>query len=597
MGRAARIGHEVPGHVCGVGPAHVDSVHRHAQHLGDDEADAGLRSATHVADAGGHMHPAFEVNPHQAVAVGATRVLLAVAQPDAASHASRLRRRILPVVPVNGLCHQRQALFAADLVKYDLVLDCERHQIARLLGILAAEFERVHADRSGHLIHVLLACEHRLRLAEAAELAADRAVGVDAVAVEPEVGAAIGIDDALSADAHHRRSAGGVTAGRLDRPALDRGDAAVTLHAGLHVDDERVARVLGVELLLQRVLVAHGLADFLRGKRGDGLVDRLAVGVEAFAAETAADVLAFDANVLRRHAQDVGQNAARMKYALLAVPQCQTIVGVTGNAHVRLDLRVRVHRRNVTAFDDDVGRLEPRGDVALFVLHRRHVARLRTTETGHRAARVDRGDVVGQVVFGVGKGLQLAPVDTKQIERFLRDVLVVGDDGGHRIADVARMPVHRLSIARRNLLVGQPWDVVPGHHPTVPGQGARARVVDRQQLGVRIGRAQDLQKERVLRFVIRMKAQVAGVACSAGGLFIAVDRRHLGIEVAELRAIVRGLGNLDRRRRGGAGKRRVHAGSCQARDIAGIGYSRRTDPACRRRQHGVDLVFVVAAAA
>jgi hypothetical protein len=58
-----------------------------------------------------------------------------------------------------------------------------RRHFARILGVLQAEFERVHADRLGHHVHVLLDGEGGLQVAVAAEGAGVGVVGVHRLVV------------------------------------------------------------------------------------------------------------------------------------------------------------------------------------------------------------------------------------------------------------------------------------------------------------------------------------------------------------------------------------------------------------------------------
>ena len=127
-------------------------------------------------------------------------------------------------------------------------------QVPGVEAVSPAELERIHADCIGHFVDMHFAREHRLRMPEAAELTADRRARVDAVAVVPVVRNPVGRDHALPGNADDGRPARGVATRSGDRLALERRDRSVLLHAGLQIEDERIARVFGEEQFFEGVL-------------------------------------------------------------------------------------------------------------------------------------------------------------------------------------------------------------------------------------------------------------------------------------------------------------------------------------------------------
>ena len=109
-------------------------------------------------------------------------------------------------------------------------------EIAVAIGIEDAELHRVHADEAGKLVHLHFEREIADRHAEAAHGGGRRAVGVDAVAIDPDIGDRI--------RPWHMRRGLGRAIGRMARigagidiePHFPRNDAPVIHHAVLDVD-------------------------------------------------------------------------------------------------------------------------------------------------------------------------------------------------------------------------------------------------------------------------------------------------------------------------------------------------------------------------
>ena len=97
-------------------------------------------------------------------------------------------------------------------------------------------------------------------------------------------------------------------------------------------------------------------------------------------------------------------------------------------------------------------------------------------------------------------------LDDDELGGVARALARVGDDGGDRLADEPRasdrerVVLHVPAGRRRDLeeRVGQERDLVPGQRPVDAGQLERGRDVDGGDLGVRVGRADEVDEAHVV---------------------------------------------------------------------------------------------------
>ncbi len=103
----------------------------------------------------------------------------------------------------------------------------------------------------------------------------------------------------------------------LDRLALQSGDGAVPLDAGLHVEHEWIARVLGEHQFFQRVFQPDGAPGFPGQHGRNCLVTGFAQRIGTLAAEAATHVTRNHTHVLTRDAERGREHVLCGEHALL----------------------------------------------------------------------------------------------------------------------------------------------------------------------------------------------------------------------------------------------------------------------------------------
>ena len=217
---------------------------------------------------------------------------------------------------------------------------------------------------------------------------------------------------------------------------------------------------------------------------------------------------------------------------------------------MRLDIALMHRLGGVLALDDDVGVLEAGLGVALLEGHDlgdvRRLGRLRIDAGGEHVV-VQNGCVVGHRRFDVDDERQHVVLHVDQRQRLIGDRLRGGGDGGDGMAFVQRLAarhdvagqiaeVHR-TFADERLFVGDVREVLRGHDGEHARQRFRLRRVDRDDLRVRVRRAQDLAPQHA------GGAGIGGEHRAAGDLVDAVgtdgtraDDFQVGVDVVHQEA-------------------------------------------------------------
>ena len=203
-------------------------------------------------------------------------------------------------------------------------------------------------------VHLRLERAVRDRHAEAAHRARRRAVRVDAVGVDPDVGDVVRARHVRGGLGGAVRAVAGVRAGVDVQRDLARDDRAVVHHAVLDVDPLGRARRRDLHLLLAPVDVLDRLVGRHRGDAGDRLDDHVDL-----AAEAAADRPADDAQLAERDVEDQRGVVEREEARLRVGVDLQPPVGLRDDdAAGRLGRRVLDRRGLVAPLEDVVGRRE-----------------------------------------------------------------------------------------------------------------------------------------------------------------------------------------------------------------------------------------------
>ena len=297
---------------------------------------------------------------------------------------------------------------------------------------------------------------------------------------------------------------------RRHRDADDRDHRPVGVEIGAHIGDdvdleaEEAALLVHRHRSLDEVVAAMGIDQEVLGAVADPLHrpaetarrfhrQRVFAIVEGLRAKAAADIVGDDADLLRRHLEDVlGQRVADAVHALRAERHREALVfgapfGETGaRLHVVGDETVVVegdarHMRRLVE-----GRLRLLA-VALFVKIDLVGAELRPDE---RRAIVERGGEIGGRVLGI-------EIDLDQLGGVLRLADRIGDDEGDGVADMA------------HIAVGEKRDIA--HRMVAAVRLRRPRqAFDRSEMG-KVGRRQDeMDAGRRLRRVERADGEASG---------------------------------------------------------------------------------------
>ena len=279
-------------------------------------------------------------------------------------------------------------------------------------------------------------------------MAARDVVGIDHVAVDVDVGNAVGAAAVVGAPQVDPGFEGPVGPAVEDAASLPRPDAAVALHARLDGNGGGMARVAGHQFLH----VVHDHLDRAPGGLGQ-VVAQGNVHEGTLAAKVAADVGGVDQDVVLRHIPHGGQLVPQHERPLVAGPDLHPpIVVNVHHAGVGFQVGLVVQLGGEGVLKNQVRLGEPLLDVALVpdVVGEDVVdARRRLGQAGigfH--AFVQGGGVAGHGIFRVKYGRQVFVLHVNQQQRFLGNVRVIGGHGGH--------------------LVAHEQDLVPAQHRTVP---------------------------------------------------------------------------------------------------------------------------------
>ena len=350
--------------------------------------------------------------------------------------------------------------------------------------VATSELHPVDAERAGCVVEQHLAQRLAGGHADAAErrqrrLVADDAAGVVRVrveVVEPRHGE--GGDHELDVGADPAR----VRAGVGGEPRAHRSEPPVVIESSF----EFGVRLFAVRARCQRLAAvldpAYGHSQPDRGHRGAQVLGEH----HLLATERAAHRRADDADVADRQPERVGERGAREM------------------GHLRRQVAGELSARRVVV-GDDPARLERGGDDALdrepsADRVRRPRERRVDVSVGRRLAKVvAAGDVVVNRVV-IGERLEL---EDHRVGAVLRGVAIIGDDRGHRLADVAdaitgqRDPRCLERALELDEVLGRVHmgEVGVGEHRADAGDVACGAEVDRHDAGVRRRRADERQLE------------------------------------------------------------------------------------------------------
>ncbi len=343
--------------------------------------------------------------------------------------------------------------------------------------------------RVGDDVHLRFDGEVRLRSRRRAERAEVRLVGVDREALEQQVRDPVRAGQHQRGHRGHARPRAREGAGVEPETALARQDPAVAADPGLQLDDRRLPRIRGRQLVLARGHDLHGASGLAGQQRGE-VLDADA----ELAAEAAADARHDDAHARGRQLQDLGQRALDLEGQLGVGPHGDLARAVPlrdGGPGLGVPL---VHApRGEAVLEDAIGLLEPPldvtdddagaiADVALAMqdrqrrvagpalVHERRAGRQRRRHIGHRGQRlahhVDRGQRRGD-------GVQRH-----------------GGDGGQRLAGEADAVAREHFLVLHAAAVPHVGRIGGGDDRAHAGQPSRAARIDAQQASVRLPAAQ-----------------------------------------------------------------------------------------------------------
>ena len=390
------------------------------------------------------------------------------------------------------------------------------HRRARPGRVLAAQFERVHADLLGQHVDDALDREGRDRRPRRAIGGRFRPVADDVVADRVGVLDRIGRKGA-QARVHHRRAREG--AGLELEDALGGGDLAVLRDAHLDPHRRTRGRAGGLEHLVAGHRDLHRAAGFLRQQRRD----RLQID-DGLAAEPAADLGRGAAYVADRLVQQLGGQRADDEMALARRPDLGLPVGIDAHAAgMRLDIAL-MHRGGLELLlDDHVGLGEAGIEIAdlEFELFRdvRRLGRGRLDAARDHVLEQQRRVFLHRLV-DVDRVRQHLVIDIDQRQRLFGGGGVDRGDGGDRMALIEHL-LARHDVARHvpeidrdplgaDILEFVVREILRGHDRLDARQRRGLRGVDRADAGMRVRRAQDPADDRAGHRVVGGIHRLAG---------------------------------------------------------------------------------------
>ena len=379
------------------------------------------------------------------------------------------------------------------LLGLDLLVDraCG-HLLTGVDEVFHTEIQRLHADISGHRVHVGLQGKEGLRLAGRAHVAARHGVGIDLNGLDVDVRNPVrsggptrsaqvdaGLEPAVCAAVEHDADLVGC-------------QGSVVLHPRFHDDGGGVPRVGRHELLKIVHNHAHRPAAVLRQEVAEGNVQG-----RAFASEVAADVGLVEQDVLHRNTQSVRQLPSKGEGGLVGGPHLHPVVIVyPDQARVRLQVRLVDHRGVVLPLDNHIGLGEPDLRVSL-------VPSVPDEGVGGLAQRFGQAGVAVQVrveyrsailhgLEGVEHRMQLLVLNVDEFQGFVGYILGLGGDGGHRLSDEPHPVLGQGWNVPQAASVENALNVGSRQHGVDSRQDSGLGGVDAGDLGVRIGTPQNL---------------------------------------------------------------------------------------------------------
>ncbi len=269
---------------------HLDTLERHTELLGRNLRQDGTLAGAGVGAAEAHADVAVEMDVDRSVA--AVGVLLGVRAADMHGRGDA----DAPSGPALGAL-----AFPADrLTRGFEALDQPRRaelrayqrRLAGKIGVEAPDFDLIHAELVGELVHQAFERKARLRRAVAAELAAGQRGRVDQPPGRVQSIGAIQHSQRLQRGTHHRHAAVIVGAIVDIELGLDRAQAAVLVGVERHLDREGVPALGRGKLLLARKDQPHRpLRRARQGACNHLVLTYLGFGTEA---ATDADLVADD---------------------------------------------------------------------------------------------------------------------------------------------------------------------------------------------------------------------------------------------------------------------------------------------------------------
>ena len=389
--------------------------------------------------------------------------------------------------------------------------------------------EQIEPERARHVVEQTLEGKSDIDGAVAAESAARRRIGQDALAeifhvlqIVDRVQHRAGVEDRDDAVA-------GMSAAALDTFAFDAGDAAVLLQADLEPDIGFRPAAMGDEGFLAVDHDAHAAAGLARQERRDQFdIERLGA-----AAEAAADMRLDHADARHVHIEDLRQHQMHVIRHLGGSMHGDAFAHrvVVGDRGVHFHLILADFGAVIGAFAHEIGRRQGRSNVAQLEQHFTLDIARAIIVNGDRVRRQRcRGGMIG----GQFAHLQLDPP-----QRLLCRGVVDCRDGGDRLAAVA------YALARQRMLATGDRQhakglvaIGAGDDRLHAGKRCRLRNIDLKNFGVRIRAAKDPPGQHSRR------DQIGGVFGAAGHFFRAVDHRHIVADIMRRHDLVHGAFQL-----------------------------------------------------
>jgi len=475
VGGGGGVGADVEGRHVGVGRIDDHLVGGGGEFLGGDLGEDGIGAGAQVSGADEEVERAVFVDFDGGAAhvdVGNGGALHEAGHADAAAVAAGFSAPVGAVLPADGGGAFVDAFAegaGADGHGEAFLAFAEGGEdggtLAGLDMVLAAEFERVHADGLGHLVHGGFHGEEGLGGAEAAVGAADGQVGVVDLAEEVDVVAAVEGQNLGAAAGDDGEAVAAVGAGVVPAVHAEGRDGAVLLDAGAQADADGVAGAAGPEVFLAGELPEDGASGAQGEQRDDVFEEDFLLGAEA-----AADAGLDDADFLDGDAEGLGDDAPAVEGHLGGGGDDDAPGGVdVGQRRVGFDGAVLGVGGLVGVVEGEIGVLHPLFEVAGLAADAGHEVFLRLVgdRDGHVGLGlvVDDGGAVGHGFVDGKDGREQFVFDVDPGEGGLGLFGGLGGDGGDAIADKAHLGVEDERVIRGGFgkpLAGGAVDV-PGH--------------------------------------------------------------------------------------------------------------------------------------